>query len=161
MPILNDIVLYSKKFNLFFTNNSSVKHSLSHVSSKHTFGKTATKTKHLICPNRMFHCWSNFVSTYVHVFAKSSVKLQCSTLCRKSKENNFWFGLFGDLKNGGFKKSGVHSKYRDLIWNAIYSQAVDRIGDFEAGKAEDVNTFPPTKSKKVTIKEPLKWDEYY
>jgi len=34
-------------------------------------------------------------------------------------------------------------------------QAVDRIGEFEQ-RAEDANSFPPSKPKKVTIKEPLR-----
>ncbi|XP_078367466.1 uncharacterized protein LOC144651409 isoform X2 [Oculina patagonica] len=46
------------------------------------------------------------------------------------------------------------SKSKQKIF--LHGQAVGIIGDFEAGKAEDANTFPPTKSKKVTIKEPLK-----
>ncbi|KAJ7319161.1 hypothetical protein OS493_036674 [Desmophyllum pertusum] len=45
------------------------------------------------------------------------------------------------------------SKSKQKIF--LHGQAVDRIGDFE-GKAEDADTYPPTKSKKVTIKEPLR-----
>ncbi|XP_022796822.1 uncharacterized protein LOC111335223 isoform X4 [Stylophora pistillata] len=37
----------------------------------------------------------------------------------------------------------------------LHGQAVDRIGDVE-GQGEDVDTFLPAKSKKVTIKEPLR-----
>ena len=49
--------------------------------------------------------------------------------------------------------------FYDLIWCAIILQAVDRIGQFEQ-KTEDANLFQPSNSKKVTIKEPLRWDEY-
>ena len=42
-----------------------------------------------------------------------------------------------------------------LIRCAIILQAVDRIGAFEQ-RAEDANVFQPSKSKKVTIKEPLR-----
>jgi len=50
---------------------------------------------------------------------------------------------------------GQSHNYKSKQKIFLHGQAVDRIGEFEQ-RAEDANSFPPSKPKKVTIKEPLR-----